>query len=192
MSKTRFSLSLIAACLTLAYCAYTAVGYLYLSSRLAHLLVIYGAEPQLLPTGWRLLPFPRTLAAHALRSRDPEQVRLEFRDWHSTLYSALGYRSIYLHQLEDRPQAQVRLLKEMTTYLYNAGIGLDVTWSDPRGCTAVQEALLMRDSESVRFLLTLGKVDLESPNPQAKNPQCQMSIKDLATHVGLTTVVETS
>jgi hypothetical protein len=99
------------------YDAYVHFGVEFLSSRSLHALIICEVMPQTLPSGWKVMPFPRRFVDAAIKSKAPLQVQKELRDWRGTLYGVLEFRDVASKSSDARPKYQVQLLETLTTYL---------------------------------------------------------------------------
>lgn len=174
----------VAACAL--YGAYVYGGYRYLTSQYELILLGYSLYPDGLPARWRLLPYPSTLAREALFSKPPEEVRREVAVLGLTLYSAgVGFVDVHSRAHRDLTAAQLQLLQETSKFLFRSGVGLDLGWVDDGGCTAIHQALIMRDESGVRFLMALGQVDRDLANPKARIRACASPVETLAQERGV-------
>ena len=172
--------------LSFLYGGYVYAGYRYLSSQYLTLLLEYSLYPDELPGGWRLLPEPVKMARLALFSKRPGQVTRETAALKVTLYSSgIGFARGHPRARGVVLAEEKRLLQDVTRFLFRSGVGLGMPWTDDSGCTAIHQALIMRDGEGARFLLGLGPVDLDLANPVATVARCRLPINQLAAEMGV-------
>lgn len=170
--------------LGLVYGGYVYAGYRYLSSQYLIILLDYSLYPDEMPVGWHLLPRPRAMARQALFSKRREQVVRETAALKGTLYSSgVGFAAGHPRVHGALPREERQLLQDVTRFLFRSGVTLGLPWADDSGCTALHQALIMRDGEGARFLSGLGPFDLGLSNPTSTIGHCRLPINQLAAEV---------
>lgn len=117
-------------------------------------------------------------------SKTHAEVQEDFRRYGYTLYSgALDYREATLLRTAPRPAEDVKMLRDIASFIHGAGVGLE--WVDGAGCTAIHQALLESDTSSAKYLLELGAADPIGSNPAASYKPCRSDVTTLAAEKGL-------
>lgn len=166
------------------YACYVFVGYVSIKALPTTLLIDASLYPQNLAKHWVLMPFKRQLAQYSLYSKTPTQVQEDFRRYGYTLYSGvIGYRDVTIPRNTPRPAAEVRMIRDIASFVYRSGVGID--WVDQAGCSAIHQALIESDLSSVRYLQELGGKISTSSNPTASYRLCRLDTATLAAEKGL-------
>jgi hypothetical protein len=185
---TRTRLIALASAVFILYAIYFAAGLRYFASESCLALVDYSLYPQDVPKRWAAMPSPGLIARRALFAKDAQQVKTDFKRLKLTLYSgAIGYRDAFSKVSDVRPLLEQLRVQEIAQFFMRSGIDTSSAWVDEAGCSAVHQALILRDSDGAQKLVTLGHVDPGLINETSRASDCRISVAELAAraHISL-------
>lgn len=168
-------------CSIVGYGIYVVVGYgrLYFWDWQTT-LVEYAIHPGDIENKWRLLPFVDKVSLAILKSRSPEIIKQDFSHG-LTLGAVIGGFRYHSRELTHEER---RKSKELAVLMQNKGIGTGVEFVDAGGCTALQGAIIGKDSYVAKTLLELGGEAATVANPKAKLKPCRQDAYTLAKERG--------
>lgn len=154
---------------------YLAAGYMFLYSRSVIELIDLAIHPDDIDNKWRLLPFIDMVSWEILKNKPRKAIQHGFAGFDLSVVAS-GVR-VYPRELTVDQRAKSRML---TKLIYDKGVGVGVQFVGDSGCTALQGAIINKNSEVARTILELGGVAATAANPNAKLKPCRQDAYLLA------------